>query len=573
MRSIFQMGIPVSGKNLFPSNIAGLPTWFTIRANKDGWIARRKEIDFLVAMNAETAREDVMNLDPSRVVVYEETLKLNQYRKDLTFFPVPFAKLAVEITPDSRLRRLLANMIYVGVVGELLEIDPAEMEVALTKQFKGKAKAVALNKTALDIGAKFAKENFDKTVVPYKTQRMNATKGKIIIDGNSAAALGCMFAGVTVATWYPITPSSSLCETLADYMKDYRIEKDGKANFAVVQAEDELAAVGMAIGAGWAGARSMTSTAGPGISLMQEFIGLGYYAEIPTVIFDITRVGPSTGLPTRTQQSDILSLVYSSHGDTKHIVLLPASVSECFDMGYEAFDLAERFQNPVFVMSDLDLGMNNWMSDPFTYPTKKFDRGKVLTAEDLKKLGSFQRYADVDGDGIPYRTLPGTDHPAASYFTRGSGHNEKAAYSERPDDYKRNMDRLNKKYESARREVPQPEVHYAQNANIGFLAFGTTHWAIIESLDQLQREYKMPVSYYRLRAIPFTRHLLEFFEKHDRVYVVEQNRDGQMAMLVKLELPTHLIGKLRSIRHYSGIPIDARFVTEATVAAEKGEQQ
>ncbi len=573
MRSIFQMGIPVSGKNLFPSNIAGLPTWFTIRANKDGWIARRKEIDFLVAMNAETAREDVMNLDPNRVVVYEETLKLNQYRKDLTFFPVPFAKLATDITPDSRLRRLLANMIYVGVVGELLEIDPAEMEVALTKQFKGKAKAVGLNKTALDIGRKFAEQNFDNTVVPYKTQRMNATKGKIIIDGNSAAALGCMFAGVTVATWYPITPSSSLCETLADYMKEYRIEEDGKANFAIVQAEDELAAVGMAIGAGWAGARSMTSTAGPGISLMQEFIGLGYYAEIPTVIFDITRVGPSTGLPTRTQQSDILSLAYASHGDTKHIVLLPASVSECFDMGYEAFDLAERFQTPVFVMSDLDLGMNNWMSDPFTYPRKKFDRGKVLSVEDLKKLGSFQRYADVDGDGIPYRTLPGTDHPAASYFTRGSGHNEKAAYSERPDDYKHNMDRLSKKYDSARREVPQPEIHYAPSTNIGFLAFGTTHWAIIESLDQLQREYKMAVSYYRLRAVPFTRHLVEFFEKHDRVYVVEQNRDGQMAMLVKLELPAHLVGKLRSIRHYSGIPIDARFVTDAIVAAEKGEQQ
>ena len=573
MRSIFQMGIPVSGKNLFPSNIAGLPTWFTIRANKDGWIARRKEIDFLVAMNPETAREDVMNLDPSRVVVYEETLKLNQYRKDLTFFPVPFAKLATEITPDSRLRRLLANMIYVGVVGELLEIDPAEMEVALTKQFKGKAKAVALNKTALEIGRKYAKENFDKTTVQYKTQKMNATKGKIIIDGNSAAALGCMFGGVTVATWYPITPSSSLCETLAEYMKDYRIEKDGKASFAIVQAEDELAAIGMAIGAGWAGARSMTSTAGPGISLMQEFIGLAYYAEIPVVIFDITRVGPSTGLPTRTQQSDILSLVYCSHGDTKHIVLFPNSVSECFSMAYEAFDLTERFQQPIFVMSDLDLGMNNWMSDPFEYPKIKFDRGKVLSAEDLQKLGSFKRYGDVDGDGIPYRTLPGTNHPAAPYFTRGSGHNDRAIYSERPDDYKNNMDRLNKKYDTARQHVPQPVIENAKGAKIGFLAFGTTHWAIIESLDQLKREYNMPVSYYRLRAVPFASSLIEFVENHDRVYVVEQNRDGQMEMLVKLELPADLVGKIRSIRHYSGIPIDARFVTDELVAAEKGERK
>lgn len=573
MRSIFQMGIPVSGKNLFPSNIAGLPTWFTIRANKDGWTARRKEIDFLVAMNVDTARDDVMGLDPHRVVVYEENLKLNQYRKDLTFFPVPFSKLAIELTPDSRLRKLLANMIYVGVVGDLLEIDPAELEVALTKQFKGKAKAIALNKTALEIGRKFSQDNFDRTLVPYRCQRMNATKGKIIIDGNSAAALGCMFAGVTVATWYPITPSSSLCETLADYMKDYRTNEDGKATFAIVQAEDELAAIGMALGAGWAGARSMTSTAGPGISLMNEFIGLGYYAEMPTVIFDITRVGPSTGLPTRTQQSDILSMVFCSHGDTKHIVLLPNSVSECFDMAYEAFDLAERFQTPIFVMSDLDLGMNNWMSDPFKFPKKKFDRGKVLSAEDLERLKKFERYRDVDGDGIPYRTLPGTNHPAAAYFTRGSGHNEAAGYSERPEDYQQNMDRLNRKYETAKQYVPQPEIMEAEEAKIGFLAFGTSHWAIIESRDQLKREYDMPVSYYRLRALPFTKDLIEFFRKHDRVYVVEQNRDGQMAMLVKLELPPDLVAKVQSIRHYTGLPLDARFVTNQVVAAEKGERK
>jgi len=573
MRSIFQMGIPVSGKNLFPSNIAGLPTWFTIRANKDGWIARRKEIDFLVAMNAETAREDVMALDPNRVVVYEESLKLNQLRKDLVFYPVPFAKLATEITTDSRLRKLLANMIYVGVVGELLDIDRDEMEIALTKQFKGKAKAIALNKQALEVGKKYTKDHLDISLVPYRCQRMDATTGKIIIDGNSAGALGCMFAGITVATWYPITPSSSLCETLADYMREYRIGPDGKASFAIVQAEDELAAIGMAIGAGWAGARSMTSTAGPGISLMNEFIGLAYYAEIPVVIFDITRVGPSTGLPTRTQQSDILSLFYCSHGDTKHIILLPSSPAECFDMAVDAFDLSERFQTPIFVMSDLDLGMNNWMSDPFKYPARKFDRGKVLDAEDLKKLGSFARYRDVDGDGVGYRTLPGTDHPAAAYFTRGSGHNDRALYSERPDDYKKNMDRLAKKFEMARTHTPQPEVHYANGANIGYLAFGTTHWAIIESLDQLEKEYKTPVSYYRLRSVPFAENLVEFFEKHDRVYVVEQNRDAQMASLIQLELPIELGAKIRRIRHYSGLPIDARFVTDAVIEAEKGEKQ
>jgi 2-oxoglutarate ferredoxin oxidoreductase subunit alpha len=567
------MGIPVSGKNLFPSNIAGLPTWFTIRANKDGWIARRKEIDFLVAMNPETAREDVLTIDPNRIVVYEETLRLNQLRKDVTFFPVPFAKLATEITPDSRLRKLLANMIYVGVVGHLLNIDPAEMEIALTKQFKGKAKAVALNKQALDIGRKFAQENLDRNLVPYRCERMDATKGKIIIDGNAASALGCMFAGVTVATWYPITPSSSLCETLTDYMYDYRMTADGKATFAIVQAEDELAAVGMAIGAGWAGARAMTSTAGPGISLMQEFVGLAYYGEIPVVIFDVTRVGPSTGLPTRTQQSDILSMFFCSHGDTKHLMLIPASMSECFNMAIEAFDLSERFQTPVFVMTDLDLGMNNWMSDPFKFPTKKMDRGKVLTAEDLERLGGFKRYADVDGDAIGYRTLPGTKHPAASYFTRGSGHNEKAAYSERPDDYKNNMDRLNKKFEGARKHVPQPEVIYTPGAKVGYIAFGTTHWAIIESRDQLAKEYNTPVSYFRLRALPFTDELVEFVKKHDRVYVVEQNRDGQMEMLIKLEMPADLVGKIRSIRHYSGIPIDARFVTDELIAAEKGEKK
>jgi 2-oxoglutarate ferredoxin oxidoreductase subunit alpha len=524
-------------------------------------------------MNADTAREDVMSLEPNRVVVYEETLNLKQLRKDLHFFPIPFAKLAAGITTDARLRKLLANMIYVGVVGELMDIDPAEMEIALTKQFKGKAKAIALNKQALDVGRKYAAEHLDRNLAPYRCQRMDLTKGKIIIDGNAAAALGCMFAGITVATWYPITPSSSLCETLADYMRDYRHEENGKATYAIVQAEDELAAVGMAIGAGWAGARSMTSTAGPGISLMNEFIGLAYYAEIPVVIFDITRVGPSTGLPTRTQQSDILAMVYCSHGDTKHIVLLPCSVSECFDMAVDAFDLTERFQTPIFVMSDLDLGMNNWMSDAFKYPTRKFDRGKVLTAEDLKKLGSFKRYGDVDGDGIGYRTLPGTDHPAAAYFTRGSGHNEKALYSERPDDYKNNMDRLAKKYETARGAVPQPEIEYKNGAKIGFLAFGTTHWAIIESQDQLQKEYGQAMSYYRLRAVPFTKHLVEFFQKHDRVYVVEQNRDAQMASLIKLELSPELGAKIRSILHYSGLPIDARFVTDAVVAAEKGEQK
>ena len=572
MRSIFQMGIPVSGKNLFPSNIAGLPTWFTIRANKDGWTARRKKLDFLIAMNAQTAHEDVMGLDPGRVVVYEEKLELSSLRDDLVFYPVPFAKLATEISKDSRLRKLLANMLYVGVVGEVLDIDPQEIERAVAKQFKGKKKAIELNLQAIAIGVRFARENLEK-LDPFRCQRMDKTAGKIMIDGNAACALGAMFAGVTVAIWYPITPSSSLCESLGDYMAKYRHEEDGKATYAIVQAEDELAAVGMAIGAGWAGARSMTSTSGPGISLMAEFVGFAYYAEIPVVIFDVARVGPSTGLPTRTQQSDILSMAYLSHGDTKHIVLIPGSIQECFRMSFDSFDLSERFQTPVFVMSDLDIGMNNWMSDPFDYPEQKFDRGKVLSKEDLDRVGSFGRYQDIDGDGIPYRTLPGTDHPLASYFTRGSGHDAQAAYSERADDYKNNVDRLARKYDTSREHVPAPVIDYVDGARIGIIAFGTTDMATAESRDQLEREHDLKTSYFRLRAIPFTKHLDEFFDRCDRVYVVEQNRDAQMAMIMKTELSTDRIAKMRSILHYTGIPIDARFITDELTANEKKEAQ
>src|SRR5271155_2292196 len=416
MRSIFQMGIPVSGKNMFPSNIAGLPTWFTIRASKHGYIGRKKEIDFLVAMNAETAREDVMKLDSGAAVVYDEPLKLNALRSDLHFYPVPFDKLVAPVCPDAKLRKLVRNMIYDGIVSQLLSIEMDEIRAALVKQFgKRKAKAAELNWGAAQAGYDYAAATFIKTD-PYQVRRMNENAGKIIIEGNTACALGAMFAGVTVVTWYPITPSSSLVESLIDFMKKHRVEPDGKASFAIVQAEDELAAIGMVLGAGWAGARSMTSTSGPGISLMAEFAGLGYFAEIPGVIFDIQRVGPSTGMPTRTMQGDLLSVAYLSHGDTKHVMLLPASVKECYEFSMAAFDLAERLQTPVFVLSDLDLGMNNWMSEPFAYPEKPLDRGKVLTKEDLDRLGGFARYQDVDGDGIPYRTLPGTDHPQASYF-------------------------------------------------------------------------------------------------------------------------------------------------------------
>lgn len=567
MRSIFQMGIPVSGKNLFPSNIAGLPTWFTIRVNKDGWIARRAENDILVAMNPQTAVDDVKGLRAGAVCISPAELMLDKVRSDVRHYQVPFGQLATEATDNIKLRKLLTNMIYVGVVAELLDIEQKEIETAIRNQFEGKPKVVDLNLNAANKGRQWAKENLKKED-PYHVERMDKTAGKIIIDGNAAAALGCMFAGVTVVTWYPITPSSSLCETLADYMHDYRIDADGKATYAIVQAEDEIAAIGMAIGAGWAGARSMTSTSGPGISLMGEFAGLGYFAEIPTVIFDVQRVGPSTGMPTRTHQADLMSTYQLSHGDTKHILLLPGSVEECYSLAIAAFDLAERFQTPVFVLSDLDLGMNNWMSDPFKYPETPMDRGKVLNAEQLEAIGKFERYRDVDGDGIPYRTIPGTDHKLAAYFTRGSGHNEKALYTERPDDYVNLMERLNKKYQTARKYVPKPELHENSNAKVGIVAFGSSHPAIMESLHEM-KEAGLEVAYLRLKAVPFTEELRKFVEKHERVYVVEQNRDHQLLELIRMDMPEFSM-KLRSVRHFDGLPLDAKTVTEGVHGQEKG---
>jgi 2-oxoglutarate ferredoxin oxidoreductase subunit alpha len=566
LRSILLMGVPVSGKNMFPSNIAGLPTWYTIRASKRGYIARKKEVDFLVAMNGETAKEDVLTLEPGSAVVYDEPLKLNALRDDLIFYPVPFDKLVTPVCPDAKLRRLVRNMIYDGILAKLLGIDLSLMEKALGKQLGKKAKAVTLNQGALKAGWDYAEANLTKQD-PFIIERMNETAGKILIEGNSAAAIGCMMAGVTVVAWYPITPSSSLCESLIGYMKKYRVDKEtGKATFAIVQAEDEIASLGMVIGASWAGARSMTATAGPGISLMSEFAGLAYYAEAPAVIFDVQRVGPSTGLPTRTAQGDLLSTAFLSHGDTKHVMLLPSSVEECYTMAQDAFDLAEHFQTPVFVMMDLDLGMNNWMSSGFKYPERPINRGKLLTAETLKKLGEWGRYKDVDGDGIPYRTIPGDGLPV--YFARGSGHNARGQYSERPDDYVDNMDRLARKFETSRQFVPKPEVDLVSGAKVGFIAYGTSHWAVGESRDQLREETDVKTSYYRLRAYPFTDDLVKFIDTHERVYVVEQNRDAQLLQLLKLELSPERQTKLRSILHYSGLPIDARSVTDDLLSQE-----
>ena len=568
LRALLQMGIPVSGKNLFPSNIAGLPTWFTIRASKHGYIARRKEIDFLIAMNPETAQEDVQSLAPGAAVVYDERLNLNKLRDDVIFYPVPFDKLVAPVCPDAKLRKLVRNMIYDGVVAKLLGVEMEEIHTALKKQFRKKAKAAELNFNAAKAGYEYAEANLPKAD-RFFVERIDKTQGKILIDGNSAAAMGAMYAGVTVVTWYPITPSSSLCETLIQYMKRYRLDPETKkATFAIVQAEDELAAIGMVLGAGWAGARSMTSTSGPGISLMSEFVGLGYYAEIPAVIFDVQRVGPSTGLPTRTAQGDVLKNAFLSHGDAKHLMLFPCSVEECFTMAVEAFDLAEEFQTPVFVMMDLDLGMNNWMSDAFQYPEKPIARGKVLSAEDLDRLGGFGRYADVDGDGVGYRTLPGTKHRLAGYFTRGSGHNSQAKYSERPEDYVQNMERLSRKFETARERVPAPEIREGKKGEIGILAYGTSHWAIVESLDQLKQEHGLEADYLRVRGFPFSKSVLDFVRGHKRVYVVDQNRDAQMHSLLRLEVDDDCVGKLRRVRHFGGLPIDARSVTDSIVSQE-----
>jgi 2-oxoglutarate ferredoxin oxidoreductase subunit alpha len=567
LKSIFGMGVPVSGKNLFPSNIAGLPTWYTIRASKDGYVARKRESEVLVALNPDTAKEDALALPSGGVAIYEEKLDLKQYRDDLVFYPVPLDKITAAICPEAKLRKLVKNMVYVGAVAQILNIDLNVVESNLKRQFSKKPKVFDLNFGAVKAGFDYAQTTFTKQD-PYFIEKMNGTAGKIIIDGNAACGMGAVFAGVTVVAWYPITPSTSVVEATTDLLKKFRVTPEGKATFAVVQAEDELAAIGMVLGAGWAGARSMTATSGPGISLMAEFTGLGYYAELPGVIFDVQRTGPSTGMPTRTSQADLLSTAFLSHGDTKHIVLLPGNVKECFEFGCQAFDLTERLQTPVFVLTDLDLGMNNWMSEAFDYPEKPQDRGKVLTKEDLDRLGSFARYRDVDGDAIGYRTLPGTMHPKAAYFTRGSGHNDAAGYTEKPDEYQEVMDRLLRKFESARKLVPAPLAVKQGTSKIGFLAYGTTDFALRESMDQIKKEFGKDVDYVRIRAFPFAHDIHDFVASHERVYVVEQDRDAQLASLLKLDLPAEQVAKLRSILHYNGLPLDARTITEEFATKE-----
>ena len=567
-RAIFHMGIPVAPKNVFPSNIEGLPTWYQLRITPEGHMARSDKVDVLVAFNASTWREDLKTVKSGGVVIHEEAFSTADARTDVTFYPVPFSKLAKSKIQNDTLRKQLANMIYVGVVGGLLGIPWEALEHGVKRQFLSKPKAVQVNLDAIKVGYDHWQDNFSKQD-PYRLEPMTgAVEGKVLVEGNQAAAIGALMGGATVVAWYPITPSSSLCEYLIGYADRFRTDPaTGEKRISVVQAEDELAAVGMAIGAGWAGARSMTSTSGPGISLMAEFAGLAYYAEIPVVIFDIQRIGPSTGLPTRTSQAD-LGFVYTlSHGDTRQLVLLPGSVEECYEFGRDAFDYADRYQTAVFVLSDLDLGMNLWMTPEFKYPDKPFDRGKVLSREDLEKLaGDWGRYRDTDHDGVPYRTLPGTDHPAAGYFTRGSGHDEQSRYTESAETYERNMNRLARKFETARHTLPAPVVEDGGRPT-GLIAFGSTHAAVVEARERLAAAGK-PVDYMRIRALPLADEVVEFVSSHEHVYVVEQNRDGQMYDLVRLALPAALVGRVESIRHYNGQPIPAAAIVDPLTAME-----
>ncbi|MDQ2680261.1 MAG: 2-oxoacid:acceptor oxidoreductase subunit alpha [Candidatus Eremiobacteraeota bacterium] len=567
--AIFRLGIPVAPKNVFPSNIEGLPTWFDVRVSPRGYQCRSKEIDLLVALNSATWREDVASVRSGGVVVHEATYTLTDSTKrdDLTYYAVPFGELAKTKLAAGALRKYLVNMIYVGVVAELLGIDVAIIEAAVGSQFRSKPAAVETNMAAVRVGIDYAREHLEKTDSYRLVPMTGKTDGILFMDGNRAAALGCVMAGCTVAAWYPITPSSSLCESFIALCDRYRTDKEtGERNAAIIQAEDELAAIGMVFGATWAGARAMTSTSGPGLSLMAELAGYGYYTELPGVIFDVQRAGPSTGLPTRTMQGDLAFAYTLSHGDTKHIVILPATVQEAYELTMDAFDLADRFQTPVFVLSDLDLGMNLWMSSPLPYPEKSFDRGKVLNAVDLAAVESWGRYRDVDKDGIPYRTIPGTNHPDAGFFTRGSGHDEDAKYSESPEVYQTNLDRLIRKHDTARSAVPQPIVDDS-GCEAGILAFGTTHHAIIEARDRLHEE-GISTDYLRLRALPFSAEVQAFIERHKRVYVIEQNRDGQLYGLLRTELPSNLIERLRSIRHYNGVPIDASVILDPLLAGE-----
>lgn len=564
-RALFTMGIPTTGKNLFPSNIAGLPTWFIIRLSNEGYIARREQSEILIAMNRATAADDMAKVPTGGVIIYPVEWKLNEDRTDVTYYPIPVQQLAKASGASAKMLSYVANMAYVGALAFLLGIEVQEIDNALMFHFSGKRKAVDLNMNVIKAAIAYCQENVTKKD-SFRVERMDKNTGKVLIEGNAAAALGACFGGVTVAAWYPITPSTSVIDGLMEYAKELRTDADGTHNYAIVQAEDEIAAIGMIVGAGWAGARAMTATSGPGISLMTEYAGYAYFTEIPLVIWDIMRMGPSTGLPTRVSQGDVMKVYYLGHGDTKQICLLPSSMEECFTFGWQAFDVAERLQTPVFVLSDLDIGMNTWMSAQFAYPDQPMDRGKVLNAEQLNELKGFNRYEDIDGDGVGYRTLPGTPSPYAAYFTRGSGHNAQAQYTERGDEWVANLERLARKHEYARTLVPQPVIDEVPGAKFGIIAYGSTDPSIVEARDRLAAQ-GVPTSYLRLRALPVAETVREFIRKHDRVYVVENNFDGQLAKILMTEVPERA-ARLVSIAKCDGLPLTCEWVASAMMERE-----
>lgn len=559
MRAIFQMGVPVSGKNLFPSNIQGEPTWYTLRVSQAGYIARPAVTPILVAFNPRTANDDLAQLPTDGICLYPADGLWQPQRSDIIPLAIPVRHILDQVGVNQRLRPYATNMVYVGVLAALLGIEETALLTALRQQFRGRPSAVELNLAVIRAAQSWAAAEPSPAHGKYRVHRMHATRGMMLIDGNTAAAIGALTGGVGVVAWYPITPSSSLIEALESYLPRLRPATDG-ATCAIVQAEDEIAALGIVIGAGWAGARAMTATSGPGISLMTEFAGLGFFAEIPAVIWDVQRVGPSTGLPTRTAQSDLLSVYYLGHGDTRHVILLPGTMEECFSDAQMAFDLAEQLQTPVFVLSDLDLGMNIWMSHPFPYPEQPLQRGKVLSAEDLARLKTYARFADIDGDGIGYRTLPGNPHPLAATLSRGTGHNERNIYSERPDDWQRNMARLWRKHETARRLVPRPVIEINPQATIGLIGFGSTAPAISEARDLLAAA-GIQTSSMRIRALPFGAEVTEFIARHQHCVVVEQNHDGQLRQLLQLHCPAYAT-RLGSVAWCDGLPLTAPFVRD-----------
>ena len=570
LRALFKMGIPVTGKNMFPSNIQGLPTWYTLRLSKDGYTARRDEHEVVVAMNPKSFERDVKDVHPGGVLFYDNSIKMPIERDDITTYPMDVKNIVKEAGIPSHLRTMVANMVYVGVLAQMLGIEIEKIKMALEFHFKGKDKPVEINMGVIEASAKWAAENLEKTD-NFSVEPMDKTEGLIMADGNTAAALGAIYGGVQVVGWYPITPATSLVEKMNYYLPQLRTREDGTTSYAIVQAEDELAALGITIGGAWSGARAMTSTSGAGISLMGEYVGLAYFSEVPLVIWNVQRMGPSTGLPTRTSQGDLNQAYYLSHGDTKHIVLLPGSAYECFEFGWKAFDVAERMQTPVFVLSDLDLGQNQWASEPFEYPDVKMDRGKILWEENfdefVEKNGEWGRYKDVDGDGIPYRTVAGNRKEGSSYFARGTGHDAFANYSEDPEVWMKGMNRLELKHKTARQYVPDAIVNNVDGAKIGIIAYGSVDPAIVEARDLLA-DKGVKTNYLRLRALPITDAVEEFIRENDKIFVVEMNHDGQLREILSVDMPAEST-KLVSSTLNNGLSLTAKWIRDDILAKKE----